>query len=354
MPLMLRARRNLTKYTIMADLEKIAEELGVRYVLEGSVQRSENQVRITAQLIDAVSGNHLWAERYDRDIKDIFVLQDEITMKIVTALQVKLTEGDQAYMWSRQTDNIDVYLKFMESFSSVRKGTREGIMRMGQLGKEIVDMAPDSVVGYRVLGWYNNYLAGMGVSSKKSIEKAFELAKKGLSIDESNSSIHALLSNLYLKTKQYEKAIEVGKRSIELDPNGAMVHGVLGITLSYTGRTDEAIGYLKKGIRLNPFPGYWYYENLGRCYRHKGEYESALTFFEKAAHLAPGSLRIQMQLASVYALLGRQKEAEIAAKKVLEIDPDFSLTKNTKLWPNKNQAHIKLFLDALRKAGLPD
>ena len=121
-------------------VKQVAEELGVRYVLEGSVRKSEDRVRITAQLIDATAGHHLWAERYDRDLKDIFALQDEITMKIVTALRIKLTEGEQARMWGKKHKNLDVFLKSMEALSLWRKGTKESIIRYGQLGQEIVNM----------------------------------------------------------------------------------------------------------------------------------------------------------------------------------------------------------------------
>jgi len=132
-------------------VKQVAEEFGVRYVLEGSVRKSEDRVRITAQLIDALKGRHLWSERYDRDLKDIFALQDEITMKIITALQVKLIEGDQARVWVRQGPNLDIYLKQMQARALYRKGTKEAQIRYGQLAQEIIDMAPESVAGYRSL-----------------------------------------------------------------------------------------------------------------------------------------------------------------------------------------------------------
>jgi len=333
-------------------VKQVAEELGVRYVLEGSVRKSEDRVRITAQLIDAISGHHLWAERYDRDLKDIFALQDEITMKIVTALRIKLTEGDQARMWGKKNENLDVFLKSMEAVSLWRKGTKESIIRYGQLGHEIVNMAPESVLGYRFLAWYNWYLARTGKSPRESIGKAFKLAKKVLDMDESDSSSHALLGSVYLVMRKYEKAIAAGERSIELDPNGAMVHGLLGVTLNYAGRPDEAIGYLKQGIRLNPFPAYWYFRHLGLCYLQKGSYEEVLTEFKKALHRSPDALINHLDLAIVYILLDRQEEARAAAKKVLEINPKYSVERVLKGSPIKNQAFVKLIIDALHKAGL--
>ena len=337
-----------------ADIKKIAEELGIRYVLEGSVQKSEDRVRISAQLIDAVVGNHLWAERYERDLQDIFSVQDEITMAIVTALQVKLTEGDQAYMWSRKNRDINVYMKFLEATSLVRQGTKESIIRYGQIGKEIVDMAPDSAFGYRILGWHNYHYAFFSKSGREYFEKAFKFGQKALSLDDSDASAHNLLSRIYLTRKNYEKAIAEAKRAVELEPNGALVHMLLGSTLSWAGRTDEAIVYLNQAIRLNPFPDYWYYYHLGRCYRQKGEYERALAFFEKSVHLNPDVWYNQLQLASIYVLLGRQEEAQAAAKKLLVLNPAFSVARSRKGWPYKNQSDLDLFFDALSKAGLPD
>jgi len=335
-------------------VKQVAEELGVRYVLEGSVRKSEDRVRITAQLIDAISGHHLWAERYDRDLKDIFALQDEITMKIVTALRIKLTEGDQARMWGKKNKNLDVFLKSMEAVSLWRKGTKESIIRYGQLGHEIVNMAPESELGYRFLAWYNWYLARTGTSPRESIGKAFKLAQKALSLDESDPSSHSLLGSVYLVMRKYEKAIAAGERSVELDPNGAMVHGLLGMTLNYAGRPDEAIGYLKQGIRLNPFPAYWYFRHLGLCYLQKERYEEALTEFKKALHRSPDALINHLDLAIVYILLDRQEEARAAAKKVLEIDPKYSVERVLKGSPIKNQAFVKLIFDALHKAGFPE
>jgi len=151
--------------------------------------------------------------------------------------------------------------------------------------------------------------------------------------------------------RKYEKAIAAGERSIELDPNGAMFHGILGLTLSFAGRQDEAIGYLNQGIRLNPFPAYWYFGHLSRCYLLKGQYEDALTAAKKALHRSPDAPSNHRRLAIIYALLNRQEEAGAAVKKALEIDPNF-FVERAKAYPFKNQADLKLYIDALRKTGL--
>jgi TolB-like protein/Tfp pilus assembly protein PilF len=335
-------------------VKQVAEELGVRYVLEGSVQKAEGRVRITAQLIDAITGHHLWSERYDRDLKDIFALQDEITMRILTALQIQLTEGEQARVWASRYDNIDLFMKHMEVRSLWRKRTKESIARMGEIGKEAIAMAPENPMGYISLAWNRWWFGMKGVSSQDNFKKAFELAQKARSLDESNPYPYGILSNIYFVMRQFDKAIASGERAVELDPNGAELHGLLGSTLCYAGKLDDGIDHLHQGIRLNPFPDSWYYFHLGRCYRQKGQYEEALTEFKKALQIHPDGMNNHIALAAVYVFLDRQEEAEAAAKKVMELNPKFSIARASKIWPYKNPADLRGLVDALRKAGLPE
>lgn len=335
-------------------IQQVSEELGVRYVLEGSVRRSGDRVRVTAQLIDAIKGQHLWADSYDRDFKNIFEIQDEITLRIVTALRVKLTEGDQARVLENKIKNPDVYLKVLQAQSLTREPSKESLIRFGQLAQEIIDMQPEYSDGYRMLGWYHYNLGNRGISSQENYKKAFELTQKALSMDESDGWSYALMSFLYLLQREYEKAIESGKRSVEMQPNGAMVHFIFGGTLSYAGRADEAIVYLKRAIRLNPFPPWFFYYNLGRCYLQNGQYEDAIMEYEKALQLAPNAFHIHMGLAITYALLGREKEARASAAKTLELNPNFTVTAASKTAKYKNQAYTQLILDAMRKAGFPE
>ena len=335
------------------DVRTIGRELGVRYVLEGSVRKAREKVRITAQLINAETNQHLWAERYDRELKDLFAIQDEITMKIITALSVRLSEGELARILAKRAKNLDVFLKQLETRSLWAKGTPKAQMRFRQVAQEVIDMAPESGVGYRLLAWYYWSLAySGGKSPRENIAKAFRLAQKALSLDESDAITHALLGSIYLLMRQYEKAIAAGERSVELHPNAAMPHGLLGNTLSYAGRVDEAITHIKQGIRLNPFPEFWYFHNLGRCYWQKGEYEKALAEFKKALQLAPGNWGAQTGITAMYSLLGQEDKALAAAKKVLEMNPNFSVDSLSKSMPYKNKADLEALLDALLKAGL--
>jgi adenylate cyclase len=335
-------------------IQQVSEELGVRYVLEGSVRRSGDRVRVTAQLIDAIKGQHLWAESYDRDFKNIFEIQDEITLKIVTALRVKLTEGEQARILEKKIRNADVFLKFIQAQSLWRDGTKESLLRYGQLAQEMVDMQPEYSHGYSALGWYHYELMNRGISPLESREKAFKLAQKALSLDESNVFSQTLLSYIYLSENKIEKAIESGKRAVGINPNGAMVNMNLGSTLSYAGRIDEAIVYLKQAIRLNPFPAWYYYVHLGRCYLQKGQYEDALMELKKAHQRGPNAYSTNFWIAINYILLDREEEARASAAKTIELHPKLSVGFFRKYTKFKNQAFVKLAVDAMRKAGFPE
>jgi tetratricopeptide (TPR) repeat protein len=241
----------------------------------------------------------------------------------------------------------------MEGHAACREGTVEGHIKEAQISQELIDMEPESPIGYASLGHSYWYLATAGVSPRENLKKAFIMTQKALSIDESFASAHAILGSIYSMMRKHEKAIAAGKRSIELDPNGAMVHGFLGTILSFAGRQDEAIGYINKAIRLNPFPEYWYFGSLSRCYLLKGQYEDALKAAKKALLRNPDASVNHRRLAVIYALLNRQEEASAATKKALEIDPSLSV-KSLKHWPFKNQADLKLYADAMRKAGFPE
>jgi tetratricopeptide (TPR) repeat protein len=227
-------------------------------------------------------------------------------------------------------------------------------MRHAQVSQEIIDMAPESPRGYMSLGYHYWWLAFIGESPRENTKKAFELAQKAISLDESDPASRELLASVYLSMRQYDKAIAEGERAIELDPNGADVYASLGQTLSFAGRPDDAIAHIKKAMRLNPFPEPWYFRSLGRCYILKGQYEKALIEYKKAHQLAPESPWSYFYLAISYSLLDRKEEAHASAEKCLELAPFVSAGLFTKISKFKNQADTKLIVDAMRKAGFPE
>ena len=312
-------------------------------------------MRITAQLIDAINGQHLWAENYDRNLEDIFEIQDEITKKIVTAMRVNLTEGEQARLFEKQTKNLDVYLKHAQIISLSSDGTKESMMRIGEVAQEIIDIEPDNPVGYRMMGWYHRIIIAFGASPKENLEKAFMFGKKALERDESDGFAHALLGRIYSRIGKHEKAIESGRRSVELQPNGALIHYFYARSLDCAGHVDEAITYSRRAIRLNPFPAHYYYQVLGIAYWKKGEYENALKEFKKALQRAPESPWSHWDLAYTYIFLGRDEEARASAAKCMELAPYVTVGMMSKSVSCKlDKAFFNEFLDAMRKEGFPE
>jgi TolB-like protein/Flp pilus assembly protein TadD len=334
----------------------VAEELGVRYVLEGSVRRAGDRVRVTAQLIDAIKGHHLWAERYERELKDTFALQDEITRKILSALEVKLTEGEQATTRRKGTDNLEAYLKTLQALEYSRGSSKEGVILARQLAEEAMALDPEYARPYRILAicHIRDVFFGWSKSRKKSLEQALELAQKAISLDESDPCGYEVLSSIYMFKKQYERAMAEAERAIALDPNGADAHSQLGTVLAMVGRQQEAIAPLEKAIRINPMARSIYFRRLGTAYRDTGRYEEAIAQLKKAINRAPDSLYPHIGLAATYSLAGRDEEARAEASEVLRIQPKFSLESLAKRVAYKNKADIDRLIDALRKAGLPE
>jgi adenylate cyclase len=338
------------------NVQQVSHELGVRYVLEGSIRKAGNRLRITAQLIDATTGHHLWAERYDRDLKDIFALQDEMTMKIVTALRVKLTEGEQARLYDKSTDNLDSFMKVLEGDPYFFRFNEESNIKARQMFEEALALDPENATACTMLAW--TYLMearnGWSKSPGRSMEQAVELAQKALALKDTLDATHSLLGRIYLGKRQYEKAISEAERAVALNPNGADAHAHLGVTLDYVGRREEAIALLKKAIRINPIPPNWYLLSLGQSYIFTGQYGEALAIQKTVLQRDPDNFSALIGLAAAYSVSGREEKAHAAAAEVLRIKPKFSLERFAETIMYKNHADTERVIEALREAGLPD
>lgn len=335
-------------------VKQVSEELGVRYVLEGSVRKEGDKVRITAQLIDAIEGHHLWADRYDRELKDIFALQDEITLKIVNALQVKLTEGERAQLWGKRTNKLDAYLKQLEAYEYLYLYNKETNIRARQLAIEAVDLDPQFASAYMSLG--KTYMMDVWLqtnsSPKQSMDRAIEFTQKAIALDESHAEAHGLLGFLYTMTGEFEKGIDQAQKAVNLGPNSDMAHQYLGYCLRFGDKPKEAIPVLKKAIRLNPFAPSSIIYNLGMSYLFSGQYEEAIAECKRATTREPNNLGAHLALTVAYSLSGRDEDARATAAEVLRIEPKYSLEKFSKSLVYKNQADTDRTVDALRKAGL--
>jgi adenylate cyclase len=336
-------------------VQQVSEELGVRYVLEGSVQKSGERVRINAQLIDAIKGNHLWSETYDRELKDIFAVQDDITQKILTGLQVELTRGEQARVYARGTNNLKAYLKYLQAYEKWIQMNKESNPLARQLAEEAIALDPDYAVPYLILAATHmmDVFLGSSKSPKDSINQAMELNKKALALDDSLAVAHSQLGLLYTMTRQHDKGVAEAERGVELNPNSSVAHDLLGMTLDYAGRPEEAIPMFKKAIRLAPFAPAKFYYHLGRAYLFTGQCEEAISACEEAVRRGSNTPAAHRIATAAYSICGREEEARTAAAEVLRLNPNFSCDHYAKREPFKNQADIDLIIGALRKAGLP-
>jgi adenylate cyclase len=335
-------------------VQQVSEELGVQYVVEGSVRRAEDRVRITAQLIDALTGHHIWAERYDRELKDIFAIQDDITKQIITALQVVLTEGEHARIMATGTDNLEAYLLYLQAVGQHMHLTKDATVRSRQLAEKAIALDPKFASAYRVLAlsyWLEVPLR-LTEDPRQSISKAMELAKKSLALDKSSGGVHSLLGYLYTMMRQHNKGISECERGVALEPNSAWAHYYLGTALRYAGRHEEAITMYKDAIRLNPIPPSIYHQGLINSYCLTGQYEDAITEGKKAIHLEPNNQIAHAFLAAAYSLGGWEEEARLEAKEVLRINPKFSVDYWAKTIPYKNPGDRELIISGLLKAGL--
>ena len=337
-------------------VKQVAEEMGVRYIMEGSLQREGTRVRITAQLIDALTGQHLFSERYDRDLKEILNLQDEITIKVLTAVQVKLTAGEYARWLEKGTRNLEAYLKVMQARESLAVMNKEKQALARSLAEEAIALDPRYPAPYAVLCELTFYESGLGVYKdvRGGLERAAEWGEKAVALDDSSSYAHAVLAFPYGWLKEYDKAISEAEKGVSLDPNSAYAYLALGSALFCAERLQEAVTFLQKSLRLSPIP---LTSNvlivMGHSYRLLDQHEQARATYMRVLQLyGPDHLIAHVSLAGTYALMGREKEARAEGAEVLRIDPNFSLERYGKMFPLKNQALKDKTLEAYRRAGL--
>jgi len=335
-------------------VQQVAEELGVRYVLEGSVQKSGVKIRINTQLIDAITGHHIWAEKYDRELKEIFVLQDEIAMKIMGAVGAEVTIGKRAHILEKGTKNVEAYLKVLQGYEHLYSLGVESNLKARKLAEEAIAIDTRYSDAYFILGATHvmEVTSGTTKSFKKSLEESVRLFKKTLSLDDSHPLAIGALAYIYVVQKQWDKAFSQAQRGIELNPGMANPH--LGTVLMYAGKYEESIEWYKRCVRLDPKGPAFYFVLLGNNNRCLGRYEEAIEYMHKAIDRQQDYFLPHLQLAAIYALTGRQEEAETEAATVLSITPTFSLKKFGMALPYKDQVCKERIIEGARKAGLPD
>jgi adenylate cyclase len=307
--------------------QQIAEELGATHILEGSIRRVGNRIRINAQFIDAKSGMHIWAERYDRNLDNTFELQDEITERIVTALKIELSDREKSELGKRYTNDIAAYDLFLKGQQEFLKFTREGNSEARDYFKKATELDPQFARAYANYGWTyaRDFQDGWTSTPGESLDIALELALIAKSLDANSSRVHWILGQVYLYKRDYDLAIENVKRAIELSPNSPDPKILLARILLFSGDPTRSIAIINEAITINPFYPMQYEMNLGISYFANGDYAKASKALTKAMERNPDAQRVRMWLVATYANVGNLDAARWEYEELLMINPNFSI-----------------------------
>jgi adenylate cyclase len=343
------------------DVKQVSREQGVRYVLEGSVRRAGKRVRVTAQLIDATTGLHLWAERYDRELNDIFAVQDDITREIVVAMDVQLREGEQHRVWARGTQNLEAWECLRLATDDVLGGSAESQHRARELIERALALDPNDAIAWAMRAWlhFNEADVGSGIHNAAqffdSQTSAFRCGEKALECDPSCADAYGILALTYLNAGDHDKAIEMTEKAITLAPNnGEILGGVASAVMRKSGQPERGADYVKKAMRLCPFYRPGLLRALGNNYRTSGRLEEAVACYRESLKRETGYLAPYVNLASALGELGRLDEAREVAGDVLRIEPNFSIKAYGAGLSYRNPSDLERVAEGLRLAGLPE
>jgi adenylate cyclase len=343
------------------DIKTVGRELGVRHVLEGSVQRAGDRIRLNAQLLDAQSGDHLWAERFDRPITDVFAVQDEITQQIVTELEVELVEGERARIWRHATDNPAAYDALMRGRQHFFQFTREEHAEAGHWFEKAIALDPEFALAYAFLSskeWID-YRYGWGESPDESLKRAARLANRAIALDDQLAMGYVSLGYIYFIKNQDELAEIQFQKAFALNPNDALGVGVYGITLMYRERYAEALDHFSRMLKLSPVPNPGNLHFVGETYRLMGRHDEAIDTLYEVLILAPLYMGARLKLICAYVQADRLKEAERELVVLLENHPAFTVTEFETTWAPRSTSYrdpeeIGRMAGLLRTAGLPE
>ena len=309
-----------------ADVRQICQDLAVGHVLEGSVRKSGNRVRITAQLIDGASGDHLWAERYDRELKDVFDLQDEITKRIVTELDVKLVEGEAARKWRASTNDPEAYDHYLRGLRAFDSLSRNSLLEAKLAFEKALEIDPDFTAALSWLGWmhFHAVIGGWSKDSGEELLRAEELARRAIQLDDGLPEPHTLLGGLLIRT-DVDAAMRELDVGVSLGPNNSSCLVLYGMYSAMLGQTRKSLALLEKSVALNPNPPDWYLQPLGYGYLHAGRIDQAIETLERCAERLPEYVAGRMGLLAAYAIAGRDADAVSQANQIAQISPNFQL-----------------------------
>jgi len=338
------------------DLRQVAKELSVRYILEGSVRRVGDDVRINAQLIDSTTGGHVWAERFDGSMMDVFSLQDEVNQKIVSALAINLTQDDRERLQHKRTSNPDAYDMLLRGLELYQRLNVNDNAEARKYFKKAAALDPNYARAYANLSWSHTTDVNMNwiEQQEESIRLAEEYANQAMALDDKIPQIYMSLSALYLAQRKHDAAVAMAQRTLELHPNYSDGYAIQAFVLSFVGKLDEALSSIKKAERNNPRSSFVYMFVEGHIRFLMGHYEQAKSVLQEAAERNPVFDRIHLLLAATYGHLGQSEDASWAVTEALTINPEITINYEQKNARYKRPKDFDLYIDGLRKAGLPE
>jgi adenylate cyclase len=336
-------------------VQEIGRELGVRFVLKGSIRKAGNRVRITAQLVDAASGGHLWADRFDRDLTDIFATQDEVVQRIVGALAVKLTQREAQQLRRVGTRNIEAYECWLRARELLGRGTRESVVQCRTMHRRALEIDPNFSAPYAGLAFaaVSDYVNAWADEPARALEEAEGWARRAIGLDHQQPVGHVALGNVLLWHRRHDDALAALNRAIELDHNYAQGHALIGMALMYSGRAAEALEPFATAMRLDPLHPNIVLHLVAQTHFSLGHDEIAATYLLERIARNPNTDASRMLLAACYGHLGRAEEARAAWAELLKVNPGFSLTQRASVLPYKDSNDFQRIVEGLAKAGLP-
>ncbi|MFQ5937731.1 MAG: adenylate/guanylate cyclase domain-containing protein, partial [Acidiferrobacterales bacterium] len=353
------ARNSMFSYKgTAANWKQVARDLGARYVLEGSVRKAGKRVRITAQLVDTTTGNHIWGENYDRALQDVFAVQDEITRHIAAAIEPELFAVEGQRVEKKSPGNLDAWDYFLRAQTHIYTGGQEDNLKAQELARQAIEVDPTSVHGYKALAW-SIFLAGRHGWAEwrgEDMEAARNAAIKAISLDPKDAFSHQVMGGLHLAFGELDPAIQELETAIELNPCSPFAYSLLAACLAYDGRAQEGLRLIDVAEQISPRdPMLPYYRcSQGLTYWCLGEYPLAVECAKYAIQNTKKWLPSRYTLTASYEKLGRHDDAKKALDLVFEVVPDFSVTKLRSRAPYKNPADFENLANTLRKVGLPE
>ena len=337
------------------NVREVGRELGVRYVLEGSVRKAGARVRVTAQLIDAISGGHVWAERYDRELSDIFAVQDEVTNEIVLALAPRLSGTEDQRGQNRPTSNLEAYDYFLRGRQLALQDSRETNAQARQMLEKAIELDPEFslALAHLARNYVIAYVNRWGESPEGSLHRAFELSEKAIALDESNAFAHFALCTALMWAKRLEESEAEAEKALAIEPNLADGYAVLGAIKVYSGEPGVAVDSLHHSMRLDPHYRDIFLHILAQAYFQMGQYKKSVVALKRRLIRKPDSDISRVLLAAAYGHLGELDKARAEWQEALRINPDYSLEHRRQILPYKDTSDFEHMVAGLAKARLP-